>query len=180
MIAYCSECWRHRSGWSTRDLWSDEPVPVARLTSDWLSCARAMERLRYPEAEADTATGRPAGNRRRSPRLPGVVGAEQVVRRSDPDGELAAKLSAVIGAHLQRQVEVGFTLPPRALARSLGAIQQGEMEGDCMRDQWEGWALEGWLEESLTGPQMWVPEGPAHVAARKPKSTRKRPLRAGF
>ena len=49
-----------------------------------------------------------------------------------------------------------------------------------MRDQWEGWALEGWLEESLTGPQMWVPEGPAHVAARKPKSTRKRPLRAGF
>ena len=85
---------------------------------------------------------------------------------------LAAKVSAVLGAHLLGHVDVDVP-KTSGMAAALGRVQMGEVEQEILVNMWEDWGLRHALEESVESPRKWVPRGPVptHGRARAPKST---------
>ena len=73
-------------------------------------------------------------------------------------GDLAAKVSVVLGAHLLGYVDVGVPTT-RGTAAALGRVQTGEVEQEIIANMWEDWGLRSALEESVESPRAWVPGG---------------------
>ena len=142
--------------------WADSCVPVKWLTGDWVQCARAMERLRYAKEEPPPPP--PAKAARRSSRL-AQWSAPAMPTSDEARGDLAAKVSVVLGAHLLGYVDVGVPAT-RGTAAALGRVQTGEVEQEIIANMWEDWGLRSALEESVESPRAWAPGGLMPVRGR--------------